>query len=457
MNLNEKQKTLMYVGVAAVLLVLAFVMTPERITPEAFSDQGEQFFPEFTDPNAAQTLEVIEYDEQSGSPRPFKVTFENNRWTIPSHHSYPADAKDRLAQTAAGVIDIRKDDFRTDNPVEHAACGVVDPLDETAGLSGRGTRVTIKGPNQVGLADIIFGNPVEGRPDFRFVRLPDEKRVYAAKVSVDLSTRFRDWIETDLLKVAKSRIDRLQIEDYSIDERSGSLNKRDVIALSRKDNEWTAKKMSGGKVVDSARVDTMLTTLETLEIVGVRPKPEGVSASLRQLEGQANVSNTDMRSLQQKGFFFTRDGSLVSNEGELSVQTVDGVKFTLRFGEVVYGQGDNISAGGAEAGQQAGPAENRYLFVTAEFLPELFPEPKRPVNFEFKDKADSLLTDTDRQNRNLFNEHEKWQRKVNNGRTKAKELNDRFANWYYVISSGSFDKLTYKRDELIVEKEDSSS
>jgi hypothetical protein len=67
------------------------------------------------------------------------VTFENGRWTIPSHHGYPADGKDRLAKTAAGLIGLTKDDFRTDNVADHEACGVIDPLDNTV-QTLKGTR-----------------------------------------------------------------------------------------------------------------------------------------------------------------------------------------------------------------------------------------------------------------------------------------------------------------------------
>ena len=67
--------------------------------------------------------------------------------TIPSHDDYPADGKERLAQTAAGVIDIKKDEFRSDNISDHEKFGVIDPLSQSAGLTGRGQRVTIRGNN----------------------------------------------------------------------------------------------------------------------------------------------------------------------------------------------------------------------------------------------------------------------------------------------------------------------
>jgi len=62
-------------------------VSPGRITPSS-SWIRAGVFPNFTDPNQATTLEVIEYDQQSGSARPFKVTFKDGRWTIPSHNDY---------------------------------------------------------------------------------------------------------------------------------------------------------------------------------------------------------------------------------------------------------------------------------------------------------------------------------------------------------------------------------
>ena len=42
---------------------------------------------------------------------------------------------------------------------------------------------------------------VLGNDSFRYVRVPGQKRTYAAKVNVELSTRFSDWIETNLSRM----------------------------------------------------------------------------------------------------------------------------------------------------------------------------------------------------------------------------------------------------------------
>ncbi len=448
--MTETNKTLVFVGAAVVLALLAILLSPSPPQPEEFSDQGEPFFPEFTDPNAARTLEVIEFDPETGATSAFKVTFENGRWVIPSHHNYPADAAEQLAQTAAGVIDIARDDFRSDNVADYETLGVVDPLTETAGLTGRGKRVTIKGSGGEVLADLIFGNEVENRPQFRYVRHPEEKRVYAANVEIDISTRFADWINQDLLEVAQSDISGIEINDYSINERTRSVNRRDRVVLELKSGTWTIPGLSSSQTVDSATVDSMLTTIDALHIVGVRPKPEGLSASLKAETETGQLSNADMHSLQSKGFYLSRDGALMSNEGELLVKTKDALEYTLRFGEVVYGSGLSATAGTDTTGTDRSGAQNQYLFVTVRFVPEAMPEPPRPADTSFVTKPDSLRTEAEKQAAEQLSIWKDWQRDVEQVQQKAQQLNDRFADWYYVIDHDSFRKLHKRRGELVV-------
>lgn len=452
--MNELRKTIMFAVAGIVLALIAVVTAPKQVTPDAFFDQGEPFFPDFDDPNAARTLEVIDFDEETGAAVPFKVTFQDGKWTIPSHHDYPADGEDRLAQTAAGVIGITRDDFRTDNVSDHAACGVVDPLDNsTTTLAGRGQRVTIKGENDVVLADFIIGNEVEGREGFRLVRVPGQKRVYGARMDIDISTKFSDWIESDLLLVDKDKINNVTIRDYTIDERTGRVEERDVITLAKFGEDWRANNMGDDQEVDRFKMGNLLTALDELKIVGVRPKPAGLTATLARSSEGMEITQSDMLSLQSKGYFFSRDGALLSNEGEVQATTEAGVTYTLRFGEIVYGSGVAVSAGAGVEGEGAESAgENRYLFITTRFDRTLFPEPSRPENTDFLTKPDSVWTETDREMKALQDAHDQWRQKVENGQARSTELNERFARWYYVISQDSFEKLRVTRTDLLKEK-----
>ena len=452
--MNEMRKTIVFLGAAVVLTALALITAPKRITPDAFFDEGEAFFPEFTDPNVARTLEVIDFDSETGEAIPFKVTFSDGRWTIPSHHGYPADGQDRLAQTAAGVIGITRDDFRTDNPADHAACGVVDPLDQSVTtLEGRGQRVTIRGENDVVLADLIIGKSFEGRDNFRLVRVPGQKRVYGSLIDIDISTTFSDWIESDLMMIDKEEVDHIVLKDYSIDERTGRLNERGEVVLDRDGDAWSAQKMGEDEQINSTAMFNLVKAVDELAIVGVRPKPEGLSATLGRMEEGTTITQGDMLSLQSKGFYFTRDGRLVSNEGEVQVRSSDGVTYTLRFGEVVYGAGVAVTAGGDQSAEPGeGLAENRFLMITTSFDPSFFPEPAKPENTDFQAKPDSLWNETDYEMKGKQTAYDNWKRKVESGAERSRTLNERFGPWYYVISSESFDQLNLDRSAVVSAK-----
>lgn len=96
--MKDFSRTAIYIAVAAVLIILAVMLRPAPPSIERLSDEGEPFYPNFTDPLDATSLEVVKFDEEAGSAVPFKVEFSSGSWIIPSHYNYPADGKDRLAK-----------------------------------------------------------------------------------------------------------------------------------------------------------------------------------------------------------------------------------------------------------------------------------------------------------------------------------------------------------------------
>lgn len=449
---TELKKTYLFVGAALLLGLLAWIAAPKPITSEAFRDQGEVFFPDFTNPNDATSLEVVSFDEQTGTAQPFKVEFANGRWTIPSHNNYPADGKDRLAKTAAGVIDLRRGDFRTDLPSEYQACGVIDPLDESiASPAGRGRRITIAGASGDALADLIVGAEVPGRAGFRFVRVPGEKRVYATKFDADISANFADWIEKDLLRTTKGSITKIILNDYSINERTLSVDQRERLVL-QKNAGGTGWKFEGGKggKPDSGKVESLLLALDELSIVGVRPKPKGLADVLNKVAGANSISQQDWYSLQEKGYYLTRDGQLLSNEGEVQFFTDNNLHYTLRFGEVAYGSGAALTAGGTpESSSNAAASDNRYLFISIDYTGGGKAEPPKPTDLLFQTKPDSLWSAQDRANKSLQETWEAWEQSAGAEKKFAGEMNSRFSQWYYVISAESFGKLRLRRSDLL--------
>jgi len=420
--MSEMQKTVTLCVAAAALAVAAAAVDPGAYNPAVFNDQGELFFPEFTDPNAPKAIEVVDYNEETATATPLKVEFTNGKWVIPSHHGYPADAEDRLAKTAAALIELRKDSIVSNRVEDHAGYGVIDPLDENvASLKGRGKRVTLRDGEGRVLADFILGKRVEDRPGYRYVRVPGQRRVYAAKTGAEASARFQDWIETDLLKLKAQDIRKIAINSYSINEQAGRLENAEKTTLAKSGGNW---KISGEGEPDVEKINQLAAALDNLRIVNVQPKPENLTRDLKAKEG-ISLSRESIASLRGRGFFVTPRGELLSNEGEITVETANGLQYVLRFGEVAGGgtpQAGKAAAGdeeGGEASQNEG--ERRYLFITVDYSKE------RAEEYAGEDEPPA------------------------DGRELGQELRDRFAGWYYVISGADFSKLRPRRGDLIAE------
>ena len=437
-NMSELKKTMTLAGVALLLGVVAFASAPRRAVPDLFFDVGEPFFPEFTDPEAAATLDVVEFDEETAAATPFQVTNRDGLWTIPSHHDYQADGAERLSNIAADIISLVKEDFRSDNVADHEALGVIDPTDLAAtSLIGRGTRVTVKDANGEALADLIVGRRVENRPGLRFVRAPEQKRVYTARFEADISTRFEDWIEQNLLEVERDQVAHIVLNEYRVDERTRRATLPREFTLDKVDDTtWDGSGVAADQEVDFVEVNRLVGAVIGMRIAGVRPKPEGLTGNLRDAAMAGRIGQADIIDLINKGFYPTAEGGLLSNEGELLVRTTEGVLYTLRFGEIVYGRGDAIVLGDDSSDDaEAGPGENRYVFITAEFDEAALPEPP--------------ASDADA--------HASWERRVQEGRDKAERLAARFARWYYVVAASSYDRIHKPREDFLKDREDDTA
>jgi hypothetical protein len=193
--MNEFAKTGVALGAAVVLSALAVSMKPGEVRLDLFDDQGEVFFPQFTDGDAINELEVTAFREETSDVYAFVVNRdEDGVWRIPSHGNYPADANDQMGKAAAMLIGLEKDAVVGDAKGRHAEYGVVDPLAKGVETEGRGKRVTLKDKAGNVLADLIVGDEVEGKAGTFYCRLPEKKRIYRTKLQGSLSTQFADWI-----------------------------------------------------------------------------------------------------------------------------------------------------------------------------------------------------------------------------------------------------------------------
>jgi hypothetical protein len=399
---GENRTTLAFVGVAILLAVAAWATSPRVDTPASLVDRGDAFFPGFTDPASAASIEVFEFDEPTFVARPLKVVNQNGAWTIPSHYGYPADGSEKLATTAAALIALTKDDVASENAADHERCGVIDPLDDAVATSkGRGTRVVVRGANEAVLADIIIGAPVQGRDQMRYVRVPGQTRTYVSRVgALNVSTNVDDWIERDLLQVDRDDIDGIAIQHYVVGAGRDNVADGERLLLRRQNPDvWTLAGLAAGQRINTFPMNLLVTTLDDLAIADVRPKPPALAAALAGTGG-ARMSSADAADLETRGFLTTSDGGLVPVGGEVIVRTDNGIGFQLRFGDIVQGVDT--------------AAEDRYLMISAGFTPS----------------APGEMPTTEVE-------------------TRLALLRARFAPWYYIVSGESYRRIVLGRKELV--------
>ncbi|MFG0295761.1 MAG: hypothetical protein ACF8PG_07625 [Maioricimonas sp. JB045] len=523
--INQTTRTIAFVCVAVVSVAAAAVTHVFTRPPQLaeFSDVGNEFFPEFTDPTKATALRVATYSTEKGRADVFDVEFKNGLWRIPSHHNYPADGEEQLARTATSVVGIKRGALVSTSRDDHRRLGVVDPLDDsTSGPQGKGDRITLLEGDAV-LADYIIGEKKEDAENTYYVRRADEDRTYLADLDIDISTRFADWIESDLLELEQGDVVELVADRYTVDEARGVIRKLEVNSITRPSSTgpWSLEGLDETtEKLKNSVVNAMLTAVDDMKIVGVRPKPAGLSADLKKDEGIALDLRTES-DLASRGYYFHPKLGLVSDEGEFRVGTNEGVLYNMRFGSLFTGSDVEIEIGGSDDGDKddtsSDEAEDadtdksdaesetdsddaddsdsedddsesdlnrsRYVFITVHFDKSLIgPEPEKPVEPTppaETDKKDEPADDTAKgddadgdadaaeskpdpmaeyeEAKKKYEEElkeyesalEEYNRKVTEGQERVKELNDRFADWYYVISADLFEDLSVKREDLV--------
>lgn len=541
--MQEQHKTLTFVLVAAIAALVAWEpWRPSLSTSNVPEGVGEKLFPEFKDPLAAKSLEVVTFNEEDATLRDFKVAQQNGVWSIPSHSDYPADAADHMAQAATALLDLEKLNLASDKPGDQELYGVITPdvSKLRPGMVGVGTRIIVKGDQDKPLADLVIGKDVKDQPGLRYVRSTDRDQIYVVKVKTDkFSTKFEDWIEKDLLKLQAFDVRDVELNDYSTADNvtvNGGIQlqvkKRNRIKLAYDDTKsnWKLVEISefdekGNPVpselaedeeLNNEKLNALKTALDDLKIVDVQRKPKGLSQDLKASD-ELVKDNEAALSLVQRGFFpVGADREIYSSEGEATCTTKDGVRYVLRFGRLAGGdEGGGDSKDEGDGKEKSNPALNRYLFVMAQFdesqiaKPQLEPvsgedkpdegkteEADKPAGAKQADdkKADEKPDDASETKTAAQDDAEKkadqkaepapdapaaeekkpstpdeekkiaierenkrkqddYDNAIKKGQEKVKELNERFADWYFIIPDDVYKKIHLGRADIVKKKE----
>jgi hypothetical protein len=276
----------------------------------------------------------------------------------------------------------------------------------------------------------------------------------------------------------------------------------DKMIVYSREGEPKEAPLSEQEELNKQKLDDLRNGLDDLKIINVAKKPESLGKLLK--EGVENVDASELEALAAFGFVPARgpDGKfdVFASSGELIVDMKDGVRYVLRFGKVAgTEEASSSSSAGSGAGEDkaddsaGGIKVNRYLFVSSQLSPltltqpMLEPEPAGPENPaadkpaekpgekpsekpaekpadakpaeegddpevpKVEPAADPAKAERERIKRENDRKLTEYREKKTKAENRVKELNSRFADWYYVVSEDVYKKLRLGRTDFVKE------
>jgi hypothetical protein len=284
------------------------------------------------------------------------------------------------------------------------------------------------------------------------------------------------------IRVEQNRKSRIDLT-YDDKDAKWSLVKLESFADGKTAKE---EKLPEGDELASGKLNDLRNALGDLKIIDVARKPAGLSAELK-AEEKFTADSEAVTSMQQRGFLPLKSGDILSTDGETIVGMKDGVEYVLRFGAgtTVAGDTKDDAKNDAKEGETAGETAGRYLLVMARFneglleKPQLDPVPDAPEEPVKKDapegkdgekkdgdaaeklkaadeaeaKAQAALEEKRRVERENRRKQDEYDDQVKAAQKRVRELNSRFADWYYVVSNKEYAKIHLTRDAIAQKKE----
>jgi len=192
---------------------------------------------------------------------------EDGRWSLAEKGGYAARFE-AVKTTLVALARLETIEAKTAKPALYPKLQVEDP----GSAEANSTRLTLRDAGGATLGAIIVGKTRdgaagEGRAGV-YVRRPDEARAWLADGDPRLPDDAVDWLERDLIDVARERIASARLEPPE----------GDVVAVSRADasqqNFTLAGVPEGRKIKSAGSVNAVAWTLERLRFDDVRPAAE---------------------------------------------------------------------------------------------------------------------------------------------------------------------------------------
>ncbi len=414
--MSELSKTAIFVAVAAVLGLTAWLTGPSSPTVETAGMFGQPLDADFTDPRKAASLQIVTFEGQEA--RTLEVVGQGDDMTVASHENYPGDdttkrrakqIKEELAGLKiVGLVSVpgyEQENEDSEAPRDtreiHKFYGVIDPQGEAQSSSTAeevGTRVTVADKDGNVLCSLVIGKKVKYQPkqqpapgqemeppgDLYYVRHAGQKPVFTVAMDTNqLTTKLDDWISSDLLDFSLFDLEYVKIRDYRLTEEMLPVLPPQIRLVydfgsefsldydSDADTKWTAAELmlpdpqgalapaelADDEELNTEKLEDLKSGLSWMKFVNIARKPAGLSEQLKETgKVSQQLTAEAQQSMQEYGFYAMpqRDA-----EGKpiLDQQGQPLVKIDSYHGELQVGLKDGLEIS-LRFGKTAGTAES---------------------------------------------------------------------------------------------------
>ncbi len=444
------------------VVAAAFYPWPEPVVENDMV--GKPLFEEY-DASSVRSISITRYDTERNGLDRIELRRSGEKWLIPARKNFLATNVGQISLAINALNNCTVLENRSIDQQDHIEYGVVDPMQYEASTnrSSLGTKIVLEDRNKRELASLIVGSSVRSEAQQsaqkNFVRIPGQPSVYVVEIQPQaLSTDFTDWVSPNLLQLRNdTKLSSVEVKNYRIeadklssDPRNWSYDANVDIAKQEYGLRIPAPGSSELKVVEAsknniAKLNEIGKYLGKIRFTDVEKKSKAAATMLR----RNRLKNDPAALASLKEFGFAQIGTEPAFEfdamgGEVIVRTADGVAVSILIGSLL----ENPTSGDLTL--------NQYVMLHASVDESLLPLPEAP-------DPDEQLTPEQRENqkKTYLREVEQRTERVKSASLRASELNQSFADWYYVVSeevvSGLRPDLDFSTDQIKSAEESKST
>jgi hypothetical protein len=206
--------------VATVVVVMLAVVVQRRSGP---GGEGHPL-PDRVVPTLVDRVNDVAAIEVVGGGEALELQRRESGWVVASRAGYPAKFE-TVKEAIVSISQLEPRERKTADPARYERLGLAEPGDASESV-----RVTLRDTEGKEIAGVVLGNDVsEGGASQRYVRTVSDAQAWLAEGRVNVPTDPLQWMDRDIMRIARDRITRVRIrhpdgEEVSIAREQGGTN-----------------------------------------------------------------------------------------------------------------------------------------------------------------------------------------------------------------------------------------